>query len=107
MTQLKAVVVTERYSPSDQVFIAVLLDHYIAARGETALQAISNLRLAVEQTITANQHDGQAAFTGLRPAPQFYHDLHASGPVDSVQDGGGVGGFIFEINGRQAPNKAA
>lgn len=102
MSQLQAIVVAERLSASEILYVAVLLNHYLAAQGDSPAEAVSNLGLAIKQTIAANQHAGLEAFHGLKAAPAHYQSLAQLNPSIAVQISGDIGGYSFELNSSQA-----
>jgi len=103
MSQLEAIVVREKFSDTEGIYVAVLLDHFLVGEGETPAQAVSELSLVIQQTVAANQQQGLEAFSGLAPAPAIFRDrANLSSTSAAVHESGKVGGFDFEINGRQA-----
>ena len=91
------------------IYVAIGLEKFIAAQGETAKAAMENLQLAVLGTVMANQAQKRPAFDGIAAAPAEYLQLAHDRGADAVtlRQENAVGGFSFLLEPKLISCKAA
>ena len=69
-------------------YVAVGLEHYVAAQGDTPKDAMLNFVKTLYAELTFCFENDLGAFEGIEPAPQEYWDMYHAGAKDELASEG-------------------